>query len=53
MNAVSQIQSEIASVEPRLKEAKEYLDAFKKKYEQCDLESVRDILFGYVNNTRL
>ncbi|KAG1472933.1 hypothetical protein G6F56_001249 [Rhizopus delemar] len=47
MNAVSQIQSEIASVEPRLKEAKECLDQFKTKYAQRDLESVRDILFGY------
>ncbi|KAG1177136.1 hypothetical protein G6F70_002931 [Rhizopus microsporus] len=47
MNAVSQIQSEIASIEPRLNSAKDYLDEFKKKYETYDLGSVRDILFGY------
>ncbi|KAI9245163.1 hypothetical protein BY458DRAFT_537091 [Sporodiniella umbellata] len=47
MNAVSQIQSEIASVEPRLKDANESLVEFKTKYGQSDLGSVRDILFGY------
>ncbi|KAF7727328.1 oligomeric, coiled-coil, peripheral membrane protein [Apophysomyces ossiformis] len=47
MNIISQLQSEIAAVAPRLERANKRLADFKAKNNPRDLESAREILFAY------
>ncbi|KAG0190202.1 oligomeric, coiled-coil, peripheral membrane protein [Apophysomyces sp. BC1034] len=47
INIISQLQSEIAAVKPRLERANERLSDFKEKNNQRDLESAREVLFAY------
>jgi hypothetical protein len=48
MAVVSQFQRHVGTIKPTVDEHTQYLIDFKEKYNGRDLESIRDILFGYV-----
>jgi hypothetical protein len=48
MAVVSEFQRHVGTIKPTVDEHTQYLIDFKEKYDGQDLESIRDILFGYV-----
>lgn len=48
MAIVSEFQQHVGTIQPTIDEHDQHLADFKEKYDGQDLESIRDILFGYV-----